>query len=45
MRRRNTGNYEPYNTNNAENHCIPAKYVTRWCVERGRAWAMVSGAG
>jgi hypothetical protein len=30
MRRRNKGNYEPYNTNNGENHCILAKYVTRW---------------
>ena len=30
MRRRNNGNYEPYNTNNGENHCILAKYVTRW---------------
>ena len=30
MRRRNTGSYEPCNTNNGENHCILAKYVTRW---------------
>ena len=30
MRRRNKGTYEPYNTNNGENHCILAKYVTRW---------------
>ena len=30
MRRRNKGNYEPYNTDDGENHCILAKYVTRW---------------
>jgi hypothetical protein len=30
MRRRNKGNYEPYNTNDGENHCILRKYVTRW---------------
>jgi hypothetical protein len=28
VRRRNGGNYEPYNTNNGENHCILAKYVS-----------------
>jgi hypothetical protein len=37
MRRRNKGNYEPYNTDNGENHCILAKYVTRWlrCTRAG----------
>ena len=41
MRRRNRGDYEPYSTNNGENHCILAKYVTRW----GALGKMVSGAG
>jgi hypothetical protein len=44
MRRRNKGTYEPYNTNNGENHCILAKYVTRW-VRWTRAGLAVKHSG